>query len=84
MVRCKLVLTEIAQVFPGGEKTRRVKFTAQYDASIPEDQRFWDSSPNAEFSVLVNNPVALEQLVLGQAYYLDLTPVPAPTPPPPS
>lgn len=73
-VRAKLQLTEIAENMHGG---KRVRFETRYDDKIPEDQRFYDATPWGTFETIINNPAALDQLKLGECYYLDLTPVPA-------
>jgi hypothetical protein len=59
------------------EAARHFKFTPQYDMSIPEDRRFQKASPWGEFTIMVDNPAVFDQFKLGQAYYLDLSPVPA-------
>ena len=69
-IRCKLRLTEITQC-EYSPTVRRLKFTTQYDPAIPEDQRFYKATPSGEFTMLVDNPVALEAFVLGKCYYFD-------------
>ena len=74
MIRCKFKLTkEIRHAVWSG---RNIELTPVYDAKDPEDQRFALATPSAKFEMTVDNPIALEQLVLGQTYYVDLTPVP--------
>ena len=70
-MRAKFRLTGIEVQGPVG---RKVTLKAEYDTTIPEDQRFYDATPWGEFAMLVNNPAALEQLKLGEYYYLDLMP----------
>lgn len=53
---------------------RTLKFSAQYDTSIPEDKRFQEATPSGTFEMLCTNPAANEQFVLGKAYYFDITP----------
>lgn len=53
---------------------RTLTFSAQYDTSIPEDQRFQEATPSGTFEMLCTNPKALEQFELGKAYYFDITP----------
>ncbi|WP_395119651.1 hypothetical protein ACFCQI_01675 [Rhodanobacter sp. FW102-FHT14D06] len=53
---------------------RTLKFSAQYDTSIPEDQRFQEATPSGTFEMLCTNPVANAQFELGKAYYFDITP----------
>lgn len=74
-IRAKLVLSEVVNL-AWSKTSKRLKFTTQYDESIPEDLRFCKATPSGEFSMQVDNPGALEQLELGKYYYLDLTPVP--------
>ncbi|MDN3356097.1 hypothetical protein [Actinomadura sp. DC4] len=60
---------------PSGEFTwpRTYRFNAQYDMSVPEDQRYAKASPSGELRIQVDNPaVSFEP---GKAYYLDFTPV---------
>ena len=72
MVRAKFTLTEETKTSYG---TKRLTFTPQYDTSIPEDQRFAKATPSGKFEMQVDNPAALEAFKLGQAYYVDFTPV---------
>jgi hypothetical protein len=74
-VRCKFVLTEIRNHHYG--KGQTFVFTAQYDQSIPEDQRFATATPNGRFEMYVDNPPVQAAYKLGQAYYFDSTEVPA-------
>jgi hypothetical protein len=76
MVRAKFALTEITEV-SWSKDARRLTFAPQYDTSIPEDQRFAKATPSGELWMQVDNPAALEQFKLGQAYYFDITPAPA-------
>lgn len=78
-VRAKFVCSSIKYFndpvqFPNGH--REFTFTAQYDMSIPEDRRFQKATPWGEFKMNVDNPAVFDLFKIGQAYYLDLTPVP--------
>lgn len=70
-VRCKMVLSAVVSQQWGGAKAI---FNCQYDDTIEEDKRFQKATPSgvAEFSI--DNPAALDQLVIGKAYYFDMTP----------
>lgn len=72
-VRAKLTLIEVTETTWGG---KRLRFQAVYDSSIPEDQRFQKATPSAFAEFVVDNPAALEQLNLGDAYYVDFSPAP--------
>jgi hypothetical protein len=51
------------------------QFTAIYDNSTPEDQRFTKSTPSGKLTMRVDNPaVSFEP---GKFYYLDIGEVPA-------
>lgn len=54
--------------------SRLLKFSAQYDNSIPEDRRFYDATPSGSFEMVCNNPIANAKFELGKAYYFDITP----------
>lgn len=72
-IRAKFVVQKIAQVSWNAE-TRIVTLGAQYDQTIPEDQRFQKATPSGQLEMTIDNPAAVAQLGLGKAYYLDLTP----------
>lgn len=76
MVRAKFRLTEIHNL-SWSQTAQRFVFEAQYDQSIPEDQRFSTATPTGRFEMTVDNPAAQQQFKLGEAYYFDATPVPA-------
>ena len=71
MVRAKLMVSSIEE-HSWGAKT--VKFQAQYDQSIPEDQRFQQATPSGHAEMQIDNPAALGQFQLGKQYYVDFTP----------
>ncbi len=74
-VRAKFQVVEVTE--HAHYSARTVKLMPRYDESIPEDRRFARATPSGEFTMFVDNPAALEQLKLGQDFYIDLTPVPA-------
>jgi hypothetical protein len=58
---------------PDGQ--RNYRFSAEYDTTIPEDQRYAKYTPIGNVSITVTNPnVSFEP---GKSYYLDFTPVDA-------
>lgn len=64
---------------PSGVLTwpRTYRFAAQYDPTVPEDQRYAAATPIGELRIQVDNPnVAFEP---GKSYYLDFTPVEEPS-----
>lgn len=58
----------------GVSPAKTVKLQCSYDTTIPEDQRFYDATPTGHIEMVVNNPVALEQLTIGKSFYVDFTP----------
>lgn len=75
-VRAKFVCNHVTYFSKDPTGAREYSFAPQYDMSIPEDRRFQKATPWGEFKQRVDNP--LVSFEIGQAYYLDLTPVPAP------
>ncbi len=71
-VRAKFVLQSVTTY--GGEG-RELKFWAQYDTTIPEDQRFAKATPSGTLTMTVDNPGALAVFEgkVGKAFYLDMT-----------
>lgn len=58
--------------------TKSAKFSAIYDSTLAEDQKFQKATPSASAEFQIDNPPAIDQLVPGQDYYFDITPVPVP------
>ena len=50
-------------------------YRCQYDDTKAEDISFSKSTPSGQAEFLVDNPVAIQQLVIGKCYYVDFTPV---------
>ena len=75
-IRCKMRLENVfAQTWGGAEAF----FSCQYDPEkSPEDVSFAKATPTGCAEFQIDNPVAVEQLVIGQTYYFDISPVPAP------
>lgn len=72
--RCMSVETFSTSVAaPDGQRTYR--FSAEYDESVPEDQRYARYTPMGSLSITVTNPAVLFEP--GKSYYLDFTPVEA-------
>ena len=77
MTRAKFMLTAHTEMAYGPDSWRghEFKFSAQYDPSIPEDQRFAQASPSGEMKIMVDNPPVVEfwKGMLGKQFYLDFT-----------
>jgi len=75
VIRAKMVVTSIED-FGGNEKNpKKIKLHCQYDQSIPEDQRFSESTPTGNLEMYVNNPIVLDIMKPGKSFYLDFTEV---------
>lgn len=70
-VRAKFKLTEITSVY-WNPSSKKYRFEATYDSSMPEDRRFAKATPNGHLEMTVDNPAAQEQFVIGREYYLDI------------
>lgn len=71
-VRAKFRCSSI-ESFAQTSGQRVYKFSAEYDADLPEDQRYAKYTPAGQLSITVDNPnVSFE---LGHSYYLDFAPV---------
>lgn len=75
MVRAKFTVAELRRYSWDQGRSAEVILQPQYDQNIPEDRRFCAATPSGKFAMRVDNPAALEQLTLGRAFYIDLTPV---------
>jgi hypothetical protein len=49
-------------------------FCCHYDSSKPEDVGFSKATPSGDARFQIDNPKAAEQLVVGKAYYFDISP----------
>lgn len=55
----------------GADPSRSYEFSALYDPSVPEDQRYAKATPTGTLTIGVDNPAVA--FVPGRAYYLDFT-----------
>ena len=69
-IRCKMTLSAVIAQQWGGAKAI---FHTQYDPAIPDDQAFTKATPTGMAEFQIDNPKAAEQLVIGKAYYFDIT-----------
>lgn len=74
-IRAKFTVCSITQHY-WNKDARTIKLQPMYDTSIPEDQRFEKATPSGSLEMTVTNPAALDQLALGETFYVDFTPVP--------
>lgn len=73
-IRCKMTLENVIGQTWGGVKAI---FRCTYDQKlIEEDVTFQKATPAGFAEYQIDNPLAIQQLIIGQAYYVDFTPVP--------
>lgn len=77
--------TEVKRYVPGDEEPltytrwlRTFRFLAEYDTTVPEDQRYAQTTPSGSITIQVDNPAVI--FTPGRSYYLDFTPVDDPDP----
>lgn len=68
--RCKMKLIEIRDNGYG----RTLVFQAEYDKTIPEDQRFCEATPNARLEIYCNNKNIYKDFEVLKFYYIDVSP----------
>jgi hypothetical protein len=51
-----------------------VTLSAEYDKTLPEDQRFCETTPGGSMKFIINNPNLDGFFLPGKRYYIDLTP----------
>lgn len=77
-IRCKMRLDDVMRMSYGG---RKAFFSCSYDETLAkEDRAFQKATPTGSAEYVIDNPKATEQLVIGEYYYVDFTPVPKPAP----
>ena len=69
-IRAKMRCTGVFAQSWGGHK---VTFDCEYDDEIEEDKRFQKATPTGMAEFQIDNPVAVEQIVIGGRYYFDIT-----------
>lgn len=69
--RCKMRLNAVVAQQWGGVKAI---FNCEYDTETEEDRRFAKATPTGLAEFAIDNPAAIEQLVIGKSYYFDITP----------
>lgn len=76
-IRAKMRLSSVVAQQWGGAQAI---FSCEYDNTIPEDQKFQVATPSGMAQFTIDNPAAINQLVIGKTYYFDITPVDPPAP----
>lgn len=74
MVRGKFKVIAVKHV-DWSPDVRVIELQAVSNDGTPENDRFHKYTPSGTIQMTVDNPPAAEQLKLGQAFYVDFTPV---------
>lgn len=75
-IRAKMILESVIPYSYGGSQAI---FRCSYDGTkSAEDVGFQKATPSGEARFQIDNPDALGQMIIGEAYYFDITRVRAP------
>ena len=69
-VKAKFVCSSVQSFGPG--RPQSIEFTAVYDSSTPENERFTKATPSGQLKMTVDNPDVA--FVPGASYYLTFEP----------
>ncbi len=69
-IRAKMILES---VIPYQYSGAQAIFRCSYDHKAAEDVSFSKATPSGEARFQIDNPAALSQLVIGKAYYFDIS-----------
>jgi hypothetical protein len=50
---------------------KTIQLNAEYDSSIPEDQRFSKATPSFSLTMYVTNPAVIERMTEGKYFYIE-------------
>jgi hypothetical protein len=70
-IRAKMKLSGVFSNQWGGMKA---VFNCNYDPAKEEDRSFQKATPSGSAEFVIDNPLVFPQLVIGKAYYFDITP----------
>ena len=75
VTRCKM---RLGSVIPMTNGSVQANYNCEYDPKIiEEDVGFSKYTPSGKCEFVIDNPTAIEKLVIGDYYYFDITPVSA-------
>lgn len=73
MTKCKFRVVAVTDM--GENSPKKIELAAQYDTSIPEEMRFFSTSPTGKIEIHVNNPAVISAMQVGRSFYAEFTPV---------
>ena len=75
-VRAKFKVTQIIETHLSKDYSqKKIVLEPQYDQKLAEDVSFQKATPSGRMEMQIDNPTAIERMPLGQAFYVDFTPV---------
>lgn len=72
MVRGKFKVVSVKHV-DWNPDVRVIELSAVSNDGTPENERFHKYTPSGSITMTVDNPVASDQLILGETFYVDFT-----------
>lgn len=69
-VRAKMRVTSVT-THEWSPHARGVKLTAEYDTTIPEEQRYAQATPSGSVDLVIDNPAIVDFFTLGRKFYID-------------
>lgn len=72
MVRGKFKVVGVKHV-DWNPDVRIIELSAVSNDGTPENERFHKYTPSGSITMTVDNPVASDQLILGETFYVDFT-----------
>ncbi|MDE2232549.1 MAG: hypothetical protein KGJ90_00255 [Patescibacteria group bacterium] len=71
-IRC---LMRLDALVPTAWGSHQAMFSCTYDQSLADEGKsFQKATPTGSASFMIDNPLAIEQLMIGAYYYLDFSP----------
>ena len=74
-VRAKFKVTSIVETHLAKDYSqKKIVLEPQYDSKVAEDVSFCKATPSGRMEMVIDNPVAIERMPVGQVFYVDFTP----------
>lgn len=74
MVRAKFLVVSVEPSSAGGEVTSKTVRLRPVSGDSDENRTFWEATPAGSLEMTITNPLAFDQFLPGQSYYIDFTP----------
>lgn len=74
MVRAKFLVVSVEPNSSGGEVTSKTVRLRPVTGNSAENRTFWEATPAGHMEMTITNPLAFDQFLPGQSYYIDFTP----------